>query len=270
MLRTPTRGVRVTERTVPLSTAVPEGAAPEGPNDPIDGRAARRARNRTAVLDAAIALFAEGNLQPSPGAIAELSGVSHRSINRYFPDSRTLLRAAVDRQIEIGIPLFRIHQIGRGPFEQRVDEFVRVRLEAFDVLGATARAAALMASTSRIVRHELVAVRDLLTDQIDRQFATELVALPAGRREASRTAVDALFQFESLDFYRRLRGLDLPTSHVLLAQSTRDLLVPGSMQGTALLESPAHSVELGIGSSSDEFSDGSRRRHAATGDRKRS
>ena len=88
-----------------------------------------------------------------------------------------------------------------------------------------------MASTSRIVRNELLAVRELLTDQIDRQFAIELASLPEPRREASRTAVDALFQFESLDFYRRLRGLDLATSRRLLTQSTRDLLDPGPSAG---------------------------------------
>jgi AcrR family transcriptional regulator len=176
------------------------------------------------VLDAAIALFAEGNLQPSPGEIASLSGVSHRSINRYFPDNRSLLQAAVDHQIEVGIPLFRIHAIGRGPLEHRIDEFVSVRLNGFEVLGATARAAGLMANSSRIVRTELAAVRELLTDQVDRQFAPEFAALPDVRREASRMAVDALFQFESLDFYRRIRGLDLPTAHLLLVGATRDLL----------------------------------------------
>jgi AcrR family transcriptional regulator len=211
-----------------VSTDAPAEAPTAVRVDPIDGRAARRNRNRTAVLDAAIALFAEGKLQPGAGEIAARSGVSHRSINRYFPDSRALLRAAVDRQIEIGIPLFRIHAIGHGPFEHRVDEFVRVRLEAYDVLGATARAAALMAATSRIVRNELVAVRELLTDQIDRQFATELAAMPDSQRAASRMAVDALFQFEALDFYRRLQGLDRSTSRLLLTQSTRDLLAPRS------------------------------------------
>lgn len=218
----------MTESAVPVSTDAPAEAPTAVRVDPIDGRAARRNRNRTAVLDAAIALFAEGKLQPGAGEIAARSGVSHRSINRYFPDSRALLRAAVDRQIEIGIPLFRIHAIGHGPFEHRVDEFVRVRLEAYDVLGATARAAALMAATSRIVRNELVAVRELLTDQIDRQFATELAAMPDSQRAASRMAVDALFQFEALDFYRRLQGLDRSTSRLLLTQSTRDLLAPRS------------------------------------------
>ena len=197
-----------------------------------DGRAARRARNRTAVLDAAIALFAEGNLQPTAGDIAARSGVSHRSINRYFPDNRTLLRAAVDRQIEIGIPLYRIHAIGQGSFEHRVDEFVRVRLDAYEVLGATARASALMSATSRIVRTELAVVRDLLTDQVDRQFATELASLPEARRRAARTAVDALFQFESLDFYRRLRGLSHPRTCTLLAQTLHDLLAAAPVDST--------------------------------------
>jgi AcrR family transcriptional regulator len=217
----------VTENAVPLAATASEDAPTEVPIvDTTDGRAARRIRNRMAVLDAAIALFAEGNLQPSPGEIAARSKVSHRSINRYFPDNRALLRAAVDRQIEIGIPLFRIHAIGEGPLEHRIDEFVKVRLDSFEVLGATARAAALMSATSRIVRTELAAVRDLLTDQVDRQFDPELRALPDVRREASRTAVDALFQFESLDFYCRLRGLDQPTAHQFLCQATRALLAP--------------------------------------------
>lgn len=216
----------MTDRAAPL-TAPPSEDAPAADEraGSTDGRAARRARNRTAVLDAAIALFAEGNLQPTAGDIAARSGVSHRSINRYFPDNRALLRAAVDRQIEIGIPLYRIHAIGQGSFEHRVHEFVRVRLDAYEVLGATARASAVMSATSRIVRTELAAVRDLLTGQVDLQFAAELAALPEARRESGRAAVDALFQFESLDFYRRLRGLSPATAHALLAQTLRDLLV---------------------------------------------
>jgi len=212
----------------PTRGRAPVASGRSAPGGDLDGRSARRDRNRTAVLDAAIELFAEGNLQPSPSDVAARCGVSHRSINRYFPDNRALLRAAVDRQIEIGIPLFKIHAIGKGPLVDRIDEFVRVRLAAFEELGATARAASYLSATSRIVRTEMEAVRALLTDQVDRQFATELSALPEARREASRTAVDALFQFESLDYYRRLRGLDQVNAHELLARATGDLLVPGS------------------------------------------
>ena len=184
----------------------------------------RRDKNRTSALDAAIALFTEGNLQPTPAEVAARSGVSHRSINRYFPDNRALLRAAVDRQIEVGLPLYRLHAIGRGTAAHRIDEFVRVRLDGYEVLGATARAANLMALSSRIVRSELAAVRDLLSEQVNRQFAVEFDALPDERRDASCIAVDALFQFESLDYYRRQRGLERDEASRLLTRALTDLL----------------------------------------------
>jgi AcrR family transcriptional regulator len=180
-----------------------------------------------AVLDAAIAMFAEGNLQPMPSEVAKRCGISHRSINRYFPDNRSLLRAAVDRQIEVGIPLYRIHSIGQGDLAHRVDEFVRVRLDGYEVLGATARAATLLASTVRLVRTELAAVRDLLSDQVERQFAPELEALPDDQRAANTMAIDALFQFETLDFYRRHRGLGMDETHDLLSRTLADLLAAG-------------------------------------------
>jgi AcrR family transcriptional regulator len=216
--------VPVTESDAPVVGRPDEALAAGDSEPPIDGRAARRDRNRLAVLDAAIAMFAEGNLQPTPGEVAQRSGVSHRSINRYFPDTRSLLRAAVDRQIEVGIPLYKMHAIGQGPLDWRVDEFVRVRLAGYETLGATARAATLLASSSRIVRSELAAVRDLLFDQVSRQFAPELESLPEERREASLLAIDALFQFEALDFYRRLRGLGSDEAHRCLVRSLTDLL----------------------------------------------
>ena len=214
-------GAPTTQVIAPVAAPAPVPAAP-----PTDGRVARRDRNRTAVLDAAIGLFAEGNLQPTPAQVAERCGVSHRSINRYFADTRSLLRAAIDRQIEVGIPHYWIHAIGQGPLEHRIDEFVRVRLDGFEALGATARAAALMSATSRLVRSELAAVRDLLSAQVARQFAPELAALPDHRREASRMAVDALFQFEALDFYCRQHDLARDDAHRLLAQALGDLLEP--------------------------------------------
>lgn len=206
--------------------------SPPGPTPPVhsvaDGRNARRDRNRLAVLDAAIGLFAEGNLQPTPGEVAARAGVSHRSINRYFPDTRSLLRAAVDRQIEVGLPLYRLHAIGQGQLEDRIDAFVRMRLDGFEVLGATARAANMLAMTSRIVRSELGIVRELMSDQVERQFGRELGALDPVQRQASQLAIDALFQFEALDYASRLRALPRDEVHRSLATALRTLLQPGT------------------------------------------
>ena len=44
----------------------------------VDGRTARRDRNRTAVLDAILDLIQEGNPLPTVAEISERSGTSHR------------------------------------------------------------------------------------------------------------------------------------------------------------------------------------------------
>ena len=60
-------------------------AAADAPRDEgaIDGRLARRDRNRAAVLDATIALFSEGDLDPAPELVAKRADISPRSVYRY-------------------------------------------------------------------------------------------------------------------------------------------------------------------------------------------
>ena len=95
-----------------------------------DGRAARRDRNRLAVLDAMIEMFSEGSLDPTPENIAPRVGISPRSVYRYFEDRESLVRAAIDRHLETVLHLYRIPEIGTGDLEIRIERFVdrRVRL----------------------------------------------------------------------------------------------------------------------------------------------
>jgi len=85
----------------------------------VDGRTARRDRNREAVLDAVLELFSEGNLAPSPDDVAQRAGISLRSVYRYVADSDGLIRDAIERHTERIAPLFLIEDIGEGPFEKR-------------------------------------------------------------------------------------------------------------------------------------------------------
>jgi AcrR family transcriptional regulator len=70
-----------------------------------DGRQLRRRRNREAVVEALLDLYRDGNLSPSTEEIAERSGLSPRSLFRYFDDVNDLVRSAVERQQERAIPL---------------------------------------------------------------------------------------------------------------------------------------------------------------------
>jgi AcrR family transcriptional regulator len=187
-----------------------------------DGRSARRDRNILTVLDAVIELFAEDNLRPNPDAVAAKCGLSPRSVRRYYKDGDALLRAAVDRHIEVALPMYRLHAIGEGPLDGRIKSLVRMRVDGNEMLGSTSRAANLLAMESRIVRERFDFVRDLMRDQIERQFAGELKARRKTKRRAVLTAIDALLQFESLAFYRRQFGIEETVQ--LLTISVRDLL----------------------------------------------
>ena len=186
-------------------------------------------RNRIIVAGHRHPALRRGNLQPTPGEIARHCGVSHRSINRYFPDIRSLLRAAVDRQIEVGIPQYKLHAIGTGPIEHRVAEFVRVRLDGFVALGATARAATLMSSSSRIVRTELAAVRDLLSRPGRPPVRSGVRRPPRGATCVQPDGHRCPVPVRVARLLLRLQGLDRTEAHVAADQGVlTDLLAPAA------------------------------------------
>jgi AcrR family transcriptional regulator len=199
-------------------------ALQDDPGRAVDGRAARREKNRLAAVDAAIELFSEDKLQPDLDEIAQRCGLSSKSVHRYFENSNALLSAAIQRQLEVGYPLYYIHSIGQGPLKERIDEFVAMRLEAHRVIGATARAAGLLARKNATVNEIFDRVRLLLRDQIELQFATELNAIPAGRREARVAAIDALLQFETLDYYRERRAFSMSKTQKVIVDALQKLL----------------------------------------------
>jgi len=189
-----------------------------------DGRTARRDRNRNAVLDAVLALFAEGNLDPSPDEVARRSGVSLRSVYRYVTDRDDLVRSAIDRQQEKVRPLFAIDRVGEGSLAERVDAFVTARLRGYEAAAATARASRLRMATNEIIREQLEAGRRAMRAQLELQFAAELDALDHRRRRAVVAAADALTQIETLDLYRVHQGLSAAVTHDVLTVALLALL----------------------------------------------
>ncbi len=178
------------------------------------------------MIDAAIELFSEDNLQPGPAEVALRCGLSSRSVYRYFEDTDQLLRAAVERKLELVIPLYKIHAIGRGTLEERIDRFVGVRLGVHDSVGPTARAAQLLALSKAVVRENFDMARGLLLDQVERHFAPEFAGLDEATRSAKVAVVDALFQFEALDYFRMSRGFSEEETHRVLVAALHDLLDP--------------------------------------------
>jgi AcrR family transcriptional regulator len=189
-------------------------------NKIVDGRNARRDRNRELVVDAALELFNEGHLEPNALDVAERSGVSERSVFRYFEDRDALLRAAVDRHLERTNPLFEIPGLGEGPLAERIDRCVAHRMKLYGVVAPTARAAVRRAPSSPVIRNQLDTARRRLRAQLEAMFAPELAAMPAAPRRATIAVADTLFQFESVEYLRE--HLRLPPARA--AESLRRAL----------------------------------------------
>jgi len=207
-------------------TEVPVGVDGTRPPPSADGRAARRDRNRDAVLDAVIELFAEGNLDPDPDEVALRVGLSARSVYRYFDDRDALVRAAIDRNLERVFPLYLIHGIGEGGLDDRIDQFAAARLRLYEAIAATARAARVRAAVDELMAEQVEVTRRALREQVEKQFAPELDALEPRPRRAVSTAVDTLGQLESLDYYRVHQQFSLRETRTLLTDALHALLGP--------------------------------------------
>jgi AcrR family transcriptional regulator len=173
----------------------------------LDGRTARRHRNTDAVLDAVHQLFVEGEMLPSVEDIALRSGVSLRSIYRYFPDRDELLRAAMNRRLQVAEPFFELDGLGSGSLSERIERLVEHRIELYGRIAPTARAALQVAPTAPLIAEMVRLRRTQLTEQVRQQFAPELAGLADDKADDGAdgaaddlvAAIDVLCQFEALD-----------------------------------------------------------------------
>src|SRR4051812_16935886 len=148
----------------------------------VDGRTARAARTRAAIVEAHLALINEGDLKPTGERIAERAGVSLRALWANFKDMEALFAASgqrlLARQLAEHRPVSPTLSLAR-----RVDEFCRQRAKMLEIIAPSARAAALKepfsASLQRNRALHIAAVRD----ELDALFAGELDAAGTGREQ---------------------------------------------------------------------------------------
>lgn len=201
------------------------GPAPASEPPAVDGRTARRDRNRDAVLDAVIELFGEGLLLPAAVEVAERSGVSPRSVFRYFEDTEALSRAAISRHMELVEPLFALPGAGEGDLDDRIERLVAARLRLWEAVAPVARAVIVRAPVNELIATQLERNRQRLRGQVEDAFAPELDACEPAERRALLAATDVLCGYEGLDHLRRHRDLSVGQARDVLIRSLRRLFV---------------------------------------------
>lgn len=186
-----------------------------------DGRVARGARNREALVDALLALLREGVARPRAREIADRAGLSLRTVFQHFDDLEALHASAADRQGEHLAAYFEPLPAD-GPTEARVEAIVARRAALYEEIAAVRRASLLVVSPVLDRRRAEMSTR--LRREVARTFTPELERWPAGRRADRLAALDLTLSWEAWDALRRFQGLSVAAATRVTALLVGSLL----------------------------------------------
>lgn len=170
----------------------------------VDGRRERGSRNKSAVVSALLDLYSQGEASPSAARVAEVAGVSERSVFRYFDDMEDLASAAVELQWERVKPLY-LDLDSEGDFPQRLQAIVNHRIRLHDSIAGVFKVATMSALRRPAVAVAVEQRRQYLRTQAIGQFRAEL-----DRHENAavrRTIVDHMLSLENIDYLKDSVGL---------------------------------------------------------------
>jgi TetR/AcrR family transcriptional regulator, regulator of autoinduction and epiphytic fitness len=170
-----------------------------------DGRRARRDRNKVAVVDAYLDLVREGTPRPSVADVAERSGVSYRSVFRYFDDRDELARVAIDRQQERVLALAVIEIDPAAPLGSRIELMVDARVALYEAIAPVARLSRSLAQTQQVLADQLHRSRRFFRAQLRKLFGPELAV--AADADSLSAMLEVVTSFEAYDLLREDQGL---------------------------------------------------------------
>jgi TetR/AcrR family transcriptional regulator of autoinduction and epiphytic fitness len=189
----------------------------------LDGRLARSARTRHAVVAALLELLDEGDLRPTAARIAERAGVSLRLVFHHFDDLEAIYSEVADRQAERVKPLTAPISIGL-PFARRVEKFARQRGRLLETLSPVRRSAVLMEPFRPALAKRLKHARDLMRAATIAAFAPELAKFAADEKGAAVAALELVTSWVGWEQMRRHQGLSEAEARGVMASSIRALL----------------------------------------------
>src|SRR5271156_2333095 len=190
---------------------------------PLDGRLARSARTRHAVVDALLDLLNEGDLRPTAARIAERAGVSLRLVFHHFDDLEAIYSELADRQAERVKPLTKPIDVAL-PFSRRVELFSTQRGRMLETLSPVRRSAVLMEPFRPALAKRLKHARDLMRAAAIGAFAPELSKLGADEKRATTAALDVSTSWVAWEQLRKHQGLSEAEARDAMATTIRALL----------------------------------------------
>jgi len=165
----------------------------------IDGRSARRERNRREIVDALLEMIREGVIDASAADVAARAGLSERSLFRYFDDVNDLYGEVCAVQFARIQPRAAIAGFAHGTTADKVAAFVDQRVALHKAIGRVGVAARAHAHRNPVIANQLLEARVILRKQIEGHFATELTKLDDSHRRAAVAMIDLCSTFEAIE-----------------------------------------------------------------------
>lgn len=186
----------------------------------VDGRSARAQRTRDSVVDAVLALVAEGDSRPTAREIAERAGISVRSVYVHFDDLDDLFHAAANRHFESLSDLL-VPIDATLPGTERIAACVDQRVRIHERAGAVRRAADQWAPQSPALAEVIRQGRLVGRQDLERLFGPVL----EGRadHDVALSALDAILGAETWDGLRE-QGLSVDAAREVLVHTVTRLL----------------------------------------------
>jgi AcrR family transcriptional regulator len=191
----------------------------------IDGRTARAERTRAAIVDAHLALIAEGDVRPTGERIAARAGVSLRALWTNFRDMETLFEASGERVLADVDAAYRPISPAL-PLGGRVDAFCRQRARLLQMIAPAARAAQMREPLSPQLRRNRAVHIERVRVEVELLFAPELAAAGAARGHLVHGVVAATM-WPAWSMLREALGLSVEDARAVMARTVTGLLRAG-------------------------------------------
>ena len=196
------------------------GAATHPAPVTVDGRLARSARTRRAIVDALRSLHQDGELLPTAPRVAERAGVSVRTVWQHFDDVETLFVEAGRRDLEIAMT-FVTPIDARLPLASRIESLVEQRSRMYEEMAPVWRAARLKEPFSPQIRINRDRMVRLGRQQLEHLFAAEIAATPAPA--ALLAALEVSTGWAAWESLRTELELDVPAARAAVELTVRGL-----------------------------------------------
>jgi AcrR family transcriptional regulator len=174
----------------------------------LDGRHDRVRKGKEAVINAIIAMVAEGRVNLTAADIADRAGISERTFTRYFDSIGDLIELSL-QQIEPHIKHMLTLEVPSGDLSSRIKTLINLRVSLIRTYGPLVEAVDQLSSNWAVAK-DVMRERDrVLEVQFQRWFSGE-------RTKMNEDRFAAIGIFLSYDSLRRLHfALGSRTEHVV-------------------------------------------------------